>query len=572
MTHKELHVTGTAPQHHIQTEALAAQAFGRKRRCVPQVVKSVVLALVLAALARAQAACAADGPGRIHGRVTAKATGEPVARARVYLWMLQQGRSASARTGADGRYEFTGLVLGPYHLRVQHPDYVTTVHGGDSSGAWSASLSLTSQAPVREANMALERGSSISGKLTTPEGAPAAGCYVYALALGRGGELAQSSWTRLRSRTDLMGQYTISGVPSGTYVVAAAIVSTTANQYGMERFTVYYGGAFSPALASRVRVGGEESRSGVDLQIRASGGLSLAGTVVDSESGLPIPRTLITVFHREATLHRTAIYTEPDGTYELKTMGPGPYQVVADARAEGFARESKWVDLSQGRQADTVDFELEMGIAVSGKIITDDGRPLRQRHIYAYVSPPASKTPKRTGRYASNTRGLTYVQVGAQPERIHVDHDLNFSVEGACAGQIDMHFSNLPRGYYVASIRHEDFDMTHKTPEFEPGQDIGGLEVVLSNRYGSIAGQLLFERPNRPVVGWGVGAKWFGTDKTSCSPQRTNSRGEFTLQRVPVGKHTLAVSTGSSYALLPPTTIVVRADQTARVQARLVRK
>ena len=537
-----------------------------------QTAECIGLILLLTACTAAQTSRAAKGPGRIYGQVTAKSTGKPVARAQVFLWMLQQGRSAYARTGEDGRYQFADLALGSYHLRVRHSDYVTTTHGGGSPGAWSASLHLTAQKPTQEVNMALERGGSVSGKLTNPEGAPAGGCYVYALRLGRDSKPVQS-WSRLRSRTDLMGQYTISGMPSGAYVVAASIPSAIANQYGMERLVAYYGGAFSPMQARKVHIDGEETQTGIDLQIRTSGGLTLSGAVVDSESGLPIPRAKIIVFHRKATRHRIETYTKPDGTYRLDVMGIGPYQIVADARAEGFARESKWVDMTEDSRQETANFRLEMGVSFSGTITTDDGQPVQRRsRIYAYVSPPASKILKRTGHSASNRGGLTYVQVGAQPERIHVDRDLNFSVEAACAGRASMHFSNLPKGYHVSSIKHEDFDLTYGMPEFEPGQDIGGLKVVLSNKYGTVTGRLIHERRNRPAAGWRVWTKWPGTERSSSSPQRTNSRGEFVLKRVPVGKHTLAVSTGSSYALLPISAIVVRANQTSSTKGTLALK
>lgn len=60
----------------------------------------------------------------IKGRVTGKATGKPVAQARVALLDAAPGQDAAhAMTDNDGRYEIKGVASGLHSLRVDHPEF-----------------------------------------------------------------------------------------------------------------------------------------------------------------------------------------------------------------------------------------------------------------------------------------------------------------------------------------------------------------------------------------------------------------------------------------------------------------
>lgn len=512
------------------------------------------------------------GPGQIHGKVTAKATGAPVVRALANLWSPKESRYHTARTDAEGRFKFVGLNLGSYHLRVRHPDYVEKAHGSSKRHSWTPSIRIQEKTTTHEVNLELTRGGTLSGKLLDPKDGRAQDCYVYAIPLEKDDALPRW-WGRQYTRTDPAGQYTISGVAPGKYIMAAIASSTLANEYGMERMIAYHGSAFSPTDAKKVVIETEAEVKGIDIQFRVSGGLSLSGKVIDAESGLPIPRALVVVFHREATMHRLEVYTSPDGDYELNVMAAGPYQVVADARGEGFARDSKWIDIKRGVPPAPVDFELEMGVSFAGTIALDGGESLpRQSRIWAYVRPPADKVENATGNSVYGTGSTTYVQKGAQPERIRLDGDLNFSVEAASPGPVSLHFPNLPRGYYVRRIRHDDFDLTRNAPDFQPGQDVGGITVTLSNQYGTVAGKLTYDTRNRAAAGWRVWTNWHGTDVKSSEPTRTSSRGDFLLKQVPIGRHTLVTSASSTYTLKPTQRLLVRPDRTTTVNGTLTRR
>jgi len=455
---------------------------------------------------------------------------------------------------------------------VRQRKYVETVHGPSKRSAWTPSIRIQEDATTHEANLELERGGVISGELHDPKGNSAPDCYVYAVPIQKDGALP-SWWGRQYARTDPAGLYTISGVAPGKYIVAAMARSSLASQFGMERMTAYHGSPFSPTSAKTVALEIGADLKDIDIQFRVSGGLSLSGTVVDAESGLPVPRARVIVIYRKATMHRLEVYTSPEGEYEFNVMAPGPYQVMADARVEGFARESKWVDIQDGGPPASVDFELDLGVTFAGTITLDGGESLpRRSRIWAYVQPPTDRVENATGNSVYGSRSTIFVQEGAQPERIRLDGDMNFNVEAASPGPVSLRFSNLPTGYYVRRIRHDDFDLTRNVPDFQPGQDVGGIVVTLSNRYGSVAGKLSYDTRNRAAAGWRVWTNWYGTDTKSSDYTRTNSRGEFVLKQVPIGRHVLATSASSTYVLKPIERLLVRAGKTTAINGTLTKR
>ena len=531
--------------------------------------------LLVAILPIHRAAWPAATPGgayRIHGRVAAGDLTQPVANAVVYLWMPAKRRSTTVRTGEDGRYAFTGLGAGSYHLRVRHPAYIERAHGSTRRSTWSPNIALSASRPVREANFQLEKGASISGRVLRADGTGVVSSYVCAVPLESGGDLPRW-WGRLYNRTDPTGKYTLNGVAVGRYVLAAVLPESTATAFGLDRAVCYHPAGLSPVQATRLSVTQGQNLTGVDVQVRPTPNPRLSGTVVDAESGLPIPRAKIHVIHRETTPHRIEAETGPDGAFAIRLLGPGPYQVLADARGQGFARESKWIDLAQSGPPAEVHLQLPLGVSLSGNLRLDTGESLpRTRRLYGYAQPPANKVTQRAGHSVYNMRGLTYVQEGPQPERIRFDDDLSFSVDAACPGQVSLALSNLPQGYYVRSIRSPDFNITARPPELQPGQELGGITVLVSNRHGKVAGRLAYERSNRPAARWRVYTTWSGTTNRSSDYGRADARGEFVLDQVPLGKHALAVSTSSSYKLKTVPTFVVRADRTTRIEGVLISK
>ncbi len=537
-------------------------------------LRAVVLAA--AAFAAGAAFAAAAGEGRVSGRIVDEATGRPTPGCRVMLFHTTRRRGYYASTDKNGRYEIAGLPWGRYRVRVRCEGYA---EANTQRGRWAAEVTLSEQKPAAVLNLALRRGGSIAGVLKGLDEETAQYYAVFAFPVDQEGR-PESDYTRFYARVDVTGRYELNGLPSGRYLLMAAVPYWQDAPAEMDRLVSYYGDAFTPAQARLLTLNAPARLTGKDLRLRADGGALLQGRVADDESGLPAPRCLVHVFDRRFPIHHLQTMTEEDGSYAFHVMGPGAYQVVADARQDGFARLSKWVDFAKGDRAHAVHFRLQMGVSMSGAIVTDAGEPLRRAYrVYAYVSPDPSKVGRRSNRRVYG-RDYTPIQEGFLSERIRFSRaDGTFRADALPPGRLTFHLSNLPSGYSLVRITHPDFDFTNGTPPLRPGQDLGGVRFIVSNRTGAISGRVVFvirrggkliETPRRARV-----RTYFWNTRRVSSRQTvfTGRDGSFVLRRVPIGRHKLEVVVGARYAYRDPGPVVVKPNQTASVGViRVVRK
>lgn len=146
------------------------------------------------------------GRGSVQGTVRNRATGEPVAGARVTALSLddhQEGRSGVA--DLQGRYSLSGLVVGP-----------VTVHAARGAGAGFASGRIYRSGETATIDVELDDGAlDVGGKVERLEGgvlSPAAGALVVIFY-----DNVAINW----QYADTAGRYNFRRVPSGHFVVTA---------------------------------------------------------------------------------------------------------------------------------------------------------------------------------------------------------------------------------------------------------------------------------------------------------------------------------------------------------------
>jgi hypothetical protein len=81
----------------------------------------------------------------------------------------------------------------------------------------------------------------------------------------------------------------------------------------------------------------------------------------------------------------------------------------------------------------------------------------------------------------------------------HAGEDRIFTLTGMF-GKRTIDVANVPRGWYVKSIRYEGKDIIDVPTEFKAGTDPAALEIVLSSRGAVVAGRVLDDR-GEPVRG-----------------------------------------------------------------------
>jgi hypothetical protein len=173
-----------------------------------------------------------------------------------------------------------------------------------------------------------ERAGSIAGRVLRPDGLPQPDAEVVAATRGPDGRLRLSPW---RARTAFDGQYAITGVPAGRYLVLVRVVGADTAMDGRPEATLFPGVPVTePGTAVEVFAG--VPVAGVDIWLQpAPRRFQVAGRVVDPK-GRPLERIAIEFGLARSRAGDVWTLTDPGGLFTLDRVPPGT--IVLRARAE----------------------------------------------------------------------------------------------------------------------------------------------------------------------------------------------------------------------------------------------
>ena len=370
--------------------------------------------------------------GAIRG-VVSDAQGEPVANAEVAAqgadrdglsFLLGEAESTAAVTAADGSFALEDLAPGrTLDLVVTHPGFGPTSAPG---------VAVPTPTPLR---VVLRPTARVSGRVLDPDGKPVAGATVAVSEDAR--ELSSSrsmGGGPKQGIADDEGGFAFADVAPGPFELSAdAPQHQSAELRGLE-----------------VKPGQELS----GLEIVLPPGASVEGRVLSPE-GSPVPNAWVAVV--EAARAGTAAFsslrssTDADGHYRIEGIAPGPHTL--EASSEGYRRAVH--DVEAKGETRGVDFQLDRGLEVSGRVIDNAGNPV--------------------------AGAVVFVAGGGGNSRVtDSQEDGSFRVAGLENGKYSLHAS--PRGV--------DSGSSAETLVTLAGAPVGGIELRISAVEGTVAGRL----------------------------------------------------------------------------------
>ena len=191
-----------------------------------------------------------------------------------------------------------------------------------------------------------------------------------------------------------------------------------------------------------------------------SGSSSIAGTVVDSATGNPVPRATVTT---QISSDELIVVAESNGSFRFEGIPPGKYRVYATA--PGYIREGlnqhgsffTGVVVGPGIDSEHVVFRLHPQAVVHGRVTEDRGQPVRHAAVMLYhvssESPPQVSMVNSTQtddlgeyRFAHIPAGAYFISVQCNPWYAQT------SPRFAARNSDSASFERLGNGYTSAKI------------------------------------------------------------------------------------------------------------------------
>lgn len=296
-------------------------------------------------------------------------SGNPIERASVRVWYSittnaprDKNLFATSVTDANGIYKIEGLATGKYTVIASAKGFVGEFYNNVTDPKLAAPVDVVNNQTTTGIDFALAKGGSISGKVIDAKtNTPIVGAFV---SIRSNASLVESG-----AKTDANGDYTLSGLASGDYVVFAA-----ANKYKGE----YFKDAADPKTATPVKVAAPDVTSGIDFTLEVGSPIKrkFTGTVLDAHSQAPTTFTVVEVVD-PTTGKSTYTSTDDRGRFEIY----GETESVIRARAIGYIgsyanNQKSWTEGKSGPNSGEIFFALnpmvESGLAVVRGVVADE--------------------------------------------------------------------------------------------------------------------------------------------------------------------------------------------------------
>lgn len=160
------------------------------------------------------------GTAIITGYITTAGSGGPVRRARVTLSGGELRGGRSTLTNDEGHFTLAALPAGRFTLRASKAGYVDVPFGAKRPGRPGTPIQLADKQKLENANIALPKGSVITGMVIDESGEPAPGTQIRVMrfVMQTGERTLQSAG---QAQADDRGFYRVWGLQPGEYLVSA---------------------------------------------------------------------------------------------------------------------------------------------------------------------------------------------------------------------------------------------------------------------------------------------------------------------------------------------------------------
>jgi hypothetical protein len=333
--------------------------------------------------------------GRVAGYVTNAANSVGISGATVRIYDANGSFVTSQDSFSNGLYvSGTGLPTGTYFARTSNDlGYLDQLYNGIScalgcSAKSGTPISVTAGTTVTNINFALQKGGTISGKVTDANtSAPVPNVFV---------DIYDGSGSFITNGvSNGAGNYTtFDGLPAGTYY---ALTSNSQGYINRLFNGIQCGLLCDPTTGTKIVVTVAANTPNINFSLTKGG--TIGGKVTDAGSSAPLSSVSVNLYDASGTSVSTSL-TNGAGTYSFTGLPPGTYFARA-TNSFGYINQlfsgiqcpfssctptsGTPIVLSSGGTVSNINFGLQKGGTINGKV-TDaaNAQPLSAVSVHIY--------------------------------------------------------------------------------------------------------------------------------------------------------------------------------------------
>ena len=481
------------------------------------------------------------GTAVLSGRVMATETGKPLRRALVRASSQETPQGRTVSTDADGRWQLKSLPAGNYRVTIGKGGYVDISYGQLRPFEAGKVLELADGQTIEKVDVSLPRAGVITGRVLDEFGEPLTGARVQPLRYRYVGGQRRLTPLGIGDMTDDIGQFRLHGLSPGEYFISAQM--SPGLMFGQSDDKVGYGTTYFPgtavqAEAQRVRVAVGQETAQINIAMATSRVATISGTAVSS-SGRPVTRGLLMLSSNVGGANMTTMGTslKPDGSFLFSNISPGDYRIQIQHTPN--ADDAVIISTGGGPGTETGSVAVTVtGSDITGlTIVTTPGASASGRVVFEGTAKPAF-APAALNVTATPAEFGTMMMSGA----VRVRDDWTFEASGLNERR-RFRVNTPPPGWYLKSVNYENSDITDAGIDFKEGQQVAGIEIVLTQRATDVSGTVQDSRA-RPITDFVVvvfspdSSKW-GYMTRYVRTVRPNQEGRFSIKGLPPEEYCL---------------------------------
>ncbi len=471
-----------------------------------------------------------SGSSTLKGSVVYKDNLEPLKKVRLRVFTVADDEGGEVIVFANNRGEFRleNLAAGKYYVTLEGP-------GVAMQSGFGMKIPLPLSAiPRREdfepiiprhdaeftvdgnntvdLEIKIERGGKLTGKVLKANGAPASNVSISLVSRGEG---AGPYTSRFSTSTDKDGAYQFDNLPSGDYVVSAAIEGVT-NAAGIRerlrgetQIVTYHPAATMIRDAQTVHVDPGGTIGGVNINLLTRESFVVSGSVIRQRDGTPLAGTTVLLRNKESQLggflipamSQRTTRTDQDGRWSFSNVMEGSYVVTALAplvrpgrsgdepidREQAYRQSRQRFLVAQqdiivaGGNMNDLLLSITGSGSISGFVALDNGQAL----------PPGLVVFVELVR-EGGLPGL--------PLPVRVQPDGSFSLSEVQGGEV--FFSAALQngsGFFVKTVSVDGNDPRRTPLQVSEGTVVGPVRITLSTEMGRVTGRVLADK-NDPLA------------------------------------------------------------------------